>query len=270
MPSIQDPLVIITDLDGSLLDHHTYGWQPAERWLATLKAHDVPVVFCSSKTAAEIVPLQIGMGLQGSPFIAENGALWQFYHHRQANDPQPAMVMGHDYASIRAIMQRLRESYGFKFFGFGDVDHQVISEWTGLTPQNALLAQQRQASETFIWREGDQRLAEFTALLAQDNLGVTQGGRFYHVMSTHISKGAALRQLLARFQQQDGRRRQSLGLGDGPNDISMLNAVDYAVIVQGYSNTPVELDARQRQVYRTQAYGPEGWSEGMDHFITLG
>ncbi|MDU6441647.1 MAG: mannosyl-3-phosphoglycerate phosphatase-related protein, partial [Pantoea sp.] len=29
MPSLQQPLLVITDLDGSLLDHHTYRWDAA-------------------------------------------------------------------------------------------------------------------------------------------------------------------------------------------------------------------------------------------------
>ncbi len=269
MPNLQDPIVVITDLDGSLLDHHTYSWLPAAQWLDKLKAARVPVVFCSSKTTAEIVPLQNSLGLQGSPFIAENGAVLQFTAPTtRASDTQPAKFIERDYAAICANMRRLRELEGFKFFGFDDVDEKVIEEWTGLAPQNAILAQQREASEAFIWRDTDARLAEFTALLAKEGLGVTQGGRFYHVMSAASSKGTAVKRLLQWLRQRDGRPWRSLGLGDGPNDVSMLNEVDYAVIIKGYSNNPIELAPRQQQIYRTTAYGPEGWSEGLDHFFT--
>ncbi|WP_410015428.1 mannosyl-3-phosphoglycerate phosphatase-related protein [Sodalis sp. C49] len=262
MPSLTDPLVVITDLDGSLLDHHTYSWQPAAPWLDRLKAHHIPVVFCSSKTTAEIVPLQESMGLSGTPFIAENGALLQL------DGELSGRIMGQDYAAVRAAMERLRQEYGFKFFGFGDVDEKLVGEWTGLSAQDALLAQRRQASEAFIWRESDERLRDFTDLLAKEGLAVTQGGRFYHVMSQGSSKGAAVRRLLQHYRQQDGRPWQSIGLGDGPNDISLLDAVDYAVIIRGYTKTPVTVSPQQRYVYRTNAYGPEGWCEGMDYFIT--
>src|SRR5476649_864840 len=267
MPTLQDPLVIITDLDGSLLDHHTYSWLPASRWLDKLIAARLPVVFCTSKTAAEIIPLQESMGLQGSPFIAENGAVVQF-SALSVSDPQPAKIMSGDYSAILSIMRELRELNGFKFFGFNDVDEQVIGEWTGLSAQDARLAQRREASEAFIWRDSEPRLIEFTALLAKEGLGVTQGGRFYHVMSALSNKGAAVQQLLQWLQQRDGRPWRSLGLGDGPNDISMLNQVDYAVIIKGYSNNPMALNPRQQQVYRTTSYGPNGWVEGLDYFIT--
>jgi ribonucleotide monophosphatase NagD (HAD superfamily) len=49
MPS---PLVF-TDLDGTLLDHDTYDWTPARDALDRLTRAGIPVVFTSSKTAAE-------------------------------------------------------------------------------------------------------------------------------------------------------------------------------------------------------------------------
>ena len=36
MLSLRGPLLIFSDLDGSLLDIHTYEWQPAMPWLDKL------------------------------------------------------------------------------------------------------------------------------------------------------------------------------------------------------------------------------------------
>ena len=74
MIPLDSSLLIVTDLDGSLLDHHDYNWQAASEWLARLKQQQIPLVICSSKTAAEIIPLQKRLGIAGAPFIAENGA----------------------------------------------------------------------------------------------------------------------------------------------------------------------------------------------------
>ena len=52
MLRLNSSLMIVTDLDGSLLDHHDYNWDAASEWLARLKQQAIPVVFCSSKTAA--------------------------------------------------------------------------------------------------------------------------------------------------------------------------------------------------------------------------
>lgn len=57
MFSIQQPLLVFSDLDGTLLDSHSYDWQPAT-WLTRLREANVPVILCSSKTSAEMLYLQ--------------------------------------------------------------------------------------------------------------------------------------------------------------------------------------------------------------------
>lgn len=49
------PMVVFTDLDGTLLDHHTYQANEAAEALRLLEARGWPLVFCSSKTFSEQV-----------------------------------------------------------------------------------------------------------------------------------------------------------------------------------------------------------------------
>lgn len=269
MLTLQDPLMIITDLDGSLLDHHTYSWEPAEPWLARLREHHIPLIICSSKTAAEIIPLQRELGFGGTPFISENGA---FVYCDDAVAERISPFAPQDYATVCHTLMRLRQRDGFRFTGFADVSENEVAEWTGLTPGMAARAKMREASESLIWRDSPQQFALFQQRLDEEQLMLVQGGRFWHVMSKSSGKGTALRWLLehvARANPHSGLRPVTLGLGDGPNDAPMLDCVDYAVVVRGYSRQPVELQRSDSQnVYRSTGFGPEGWNEGLDHFIT--
>ncbi|MGK3144327.1 mannosyl-3-phosphoglycerate phosphatase-related protein [Pantoea sp. C2G6] len=260
MPDLHQPLMIITDLDGSLLDHHSYRWDAASEWLTTLKQHDVPLVICSSKTAAEIVPLQKRLGIPGAPFIAENGALVQ-----TADGQQIALPDNHlTYDAICERLAALKTHY--RFTGFHDFSDPEVASMTGLSEAEAALARQRDASEVIVWRDSDEAFERFREALTAAGLALAQGGRFWHVMPAGSGKGEAVRWLLAR---QPGEPRITLGLGDGPNDAPMLDAVDYAVVIRGYSKTPVTLSrSDQQQVYHTAHYGPEGWREGLDYFLT--
>ena len=65
-------VVIFTDLDGTLLDHETYGWKEAKPALNLCKALKVPLILVSSKTRAEMNLLRHELELT-SPFISENG-----------------------------------------------------------------------------------------------------------------------------------------------------------------------------------------------------
>jgi len=270
MPTLQDPLMIVTDLDGSLLDHHTYSWEPAQPWLERLTEESIPVVICSSKTAAEILPLQRLLGITSSPYIAENGAVLHWEEFNGSGD----RAANKGYTEICQTLQKLRDSLGFKFTGFADVTEKEVAEWTGLTPHNAALAKMREGSESLIWRDSATRFEEFSEALAAEELTLVQGGRFWSVMNQGAGKGAALDLLLRHYTHPVGHKWLTIGLGDGPNDGPMLDKVDYAVIIKGYSKTPVTLqregrDAEER-VFHSTHFGPDGWSEGLSHFINQG
>jgi len=70
---VQRPqLIIFTDLDGTLLDHHSYSWRAAEPALKQLREKQIPLVLCTSKTAAEVSQLHRELELT-TPFIVETG-----------------------------------------------------------------------------------------------------------------------------------------------------------------------------------------------------
>ena len=57
-----------------------------------------------------------------------------------------------------------------------------LSEETGLTESQASRALDRQGSEPIKWLGTDEELKKFRLVLAQKNLHLLKGGRFYHVM----------------------------------------------------------------------------------------
>ena len=66
-------LLVFSDLDGSLLDHHDYSFGAALPAIEALRQRGVPLILCSSKTRAEIEPLRARLDNR-DPFIVENGA----------------------------------------------------------------------------------------------------------------------------------------------------------------------------------------------------
>lgn len=268
MPDLHEPLLVFTDLEGTLLESHTWDWQPAAPWLNRLNEGKIPVILCSSKTAAEMRQIQTELGLDGLPFIAENGAVIQLAATWQDDEHFPRLIAGASQPDIMRVLHQLRESQGYKFTTFSDVDEQVIGDWTGLNATHAALARQQEASETLIWRDSDARMAEFAAMLASLGLHFVQGARFWHVLDQRGDKVQAVTFLINHYQQREGMRRTTLGLGDGPNDAPLLDAVDYAVVVKGLNRDGVKLRRNDPQrVYRTAQEGPAGWSEGMAHFF---
>ncbi|WIB71917.1 HAD-IIB family hydrolase [Curtobacterium sp. MCBD17_026] len=258
-------LMIVTDLDGTFLDHHDYSFDAALPMLEQLRADDVPVVFCSSKTRAEITALQARTGLDGHAFVAENGAVVV----GPAGDVLVGPVDG-ELERLRAALDDIRTVLGLQFSTFSGVTDVVVADWTGLDVAAASAARAREASEVLLWHaEDDDRADAFRAALAAVGLDLVRGGRFWHVLPASRDKGAAVRTLIADHERRTGTVPRTIGLGDGPNDTAMLDAVDFAVVVRGHGPAPGPLaDDRPERVHRTTAPGPQGWTEGLTRFTT--
>lgn len=268
MPNLHNPLLVYTDLDGSLLDVHTLDWQPAAQWLMRLREAQVPVILCSSKTAAEMTLLQKTLGLEGLPLIAENGAVIQLDTRWEEDPHYPRLITGASAEEIGRVLGTLRTSRHYKFTCFADVEDQAIADWTGVSNSQASLAKLHIASETLIWRDSDENMATFSADLAQYGLRVMQGARFWHVLDQQAGKEKACRYLTDQYRQRERVDFTTLGLGDGPNDAPLLDRVDFAVVIKGLNRQGVVLrDDRPARVYHSEQEGPEGWSEGMTYFL---
>lgn len=265
------PRLLFTDLDGSLLDHHSYDWSPARPWLARLKRLGVPVIPVTSKTRSEIVPLRRAMGLADTPFIAENGAVAglppAWCHARLDRGPGPdglvIKTLGVDIGFIRKRLAVWRERLGVAFTTMSEMSLEELTDFTGLAEPEARLARMREGSEPLIWADDDDGLVAFREGLEGDGLRLVRGGRFWHVTG-ESHKGSAVSWLIERFQALRGSRPLSLGLGDGPNDIAMLESVDQAVVIRGCHG--LEVSPQQPALYRSEATGPAGWAEGVAYW----
>ncbi|CAM3832022.1 HAD-IIB family hydrolase [Vreelandella rituensis] len=267
------PRLVLTDLDGSLLDHHSYEASPAKPWLTRLKQLGIPVIPVTSKTRAEVSPLREALGLTDTPFIAENGAvigLPQAWCHARLDRPgngTDGLVIKHisvDVGLIRARLNVWRERLGVTFTCMNELSLEELKSLTGLDNDGVRLARLREGSEPLIWQDSDTALESFRAALKGDGLRLLRGGRFWHVIGLSADKGNAVEWLIQRFTSLRGRQPLSMGLGDGPNDISMLEMVDQAVVIRGCHDLPVE--PRTAALYRTQARGPAGWAEGVSYW----
>ena len=80
--------IIITDLDGTLLDHNTYKFDEAMRALQLIKEQQIPIILSSSKTKVEMIGYQKTMGIDEFPFVVENGsAIYTKNNYFNLSDP---------------------------------------------------------------------------------------------------------------------------------------------------------------------------------------
>lgn len=249
-------LLVVTDLDGSLLDHHDYSFDAARPSLDLIRQRGIPLVLCSSKTRAEMEVLQRQLALD-HPFICENGAAICF----PGDDGVSVEPLAPPRSEVLSVLARLRREQGFRFTGFHDLSVEEIASITGLPVDAAALAAAREYSEPLRWEDSEERKQAFLEALEEHGLAALQGGRFLSVAGPS-DKGTALRTLRQRYAGD----ATVIALGDSPNDESMLAAADIAVIIRSERSESLAPAGPQR-VVRTRQHGPSGWQEAMSALL---
>jgi mannosyl-3-phosphoglycerate phosphatase len=264
-------LIVITDLDGTLLDQRTYSYELSLPALRRLQASRIPIVLCSTKTSAEMLPLWRELGLK-DPFICESGGAIFFprdYLKACVSDLKTAgtfevLELGTDVLRLRAALAAAAADCRVGLRSFGQMDVDEIAALTGLAPEQAFRAGERQYDEPFLVRSGD--VEKLSAVLRAQGLTLTRGDRFYHLTGGHSKRDAVVKLLhLHRRQYGDA---VAIGLGNSANDWPMLSAVERPVLIKnpdgGWDTTVVE---RLPDIERTEGIGPQGWRETIDRIL---
>ena len=251
-------LLIFTDLDGTLLDHHSYSFAPALPALTEIRRRGYPLILVSSKTRTELLNLREELQLE-FPFICENGAAV----HWQENNRWQCQAFSPPRASIDAVLQELRRTCDYRFTAFMDCTAEQIATLTDLPLEKARLAGDREYTEPLLWQDSPERLHRFLQQLDGHGLQGVQGGRFLSIMGK-FSKASAMTWLVQRYQSQ--APTMTIALGDSPNDEAMLQAADIAVVIQSDRSAQLEVN-QPRWVIRTSQPGPAGWQEAMERIL---
>lgn len=269
--------LLFTDLDGTLLEEQSYGFKAAWPALARIQELGIHLVICTSKTFAETLPIQEQLGSEG-PLIVENGGAIHTRPGQWVKGTAPVvdpgawerMDLGMPYPALVQGLQLLRRQLHLTLTGFSDLTTDEVARACGLTLAEARRAKVREFDEPFfIEEEAPGDFVRVEELARARGMTVHRGGRFHH-LTGNTDKGRAVGILLRAFAGSGGFLR-SVGIGDSPNDLSMLQAVDLPVIVQRPTGQwdPV-LEERLPRALRAPGIGPEGWNRAILDLLRKG
>lgn len=269
--SASSACLVFTDLDGSLLDHHTYSYRDAQPLLQRLARLRIPVIPSTSKTRAEIVQLREELG-NDHPFIVENGAAVfipvNYFPRPPAGVRECDGFWVREFSAPRAdwlrVLESLRAEFPDDFDHFYRAGVAGIMRMTGLPRALAVEANRREYSEPVKWLGGEDAREAFLARLQEAGASVLQGGRFLAV-SGDCDKGRALCWLRDLYRQCGGGAHD-LAIGDSGNDVAMLEAAGTALLVRSPVHDFPSLQ-RPEGVWKSNGYGPSGWAEGVARWL---
>jgi mannosyl-3-phosphoglycerate phosphatase len=257
-------LVIFTDLDGTLLDRRTYSCEEAAPALAFVRDHKIPLVFCSSKTRAEVEYWRARLDNQ-HPFIVENGGAlyipkdyFGFRIHAPAYRGQYAVFeFGTPYSELTETLNQAASETACQLLAFHQMSAGEVRARYGMTLHQASLAKQRESDEPFEIVSG--QMEALLASIEKRGKRWLAGGHLFHILGVNDKSHCV--GLLASYYERAFPKVRTIGLGDGPNDVRFLRSVDIPILLR--SRVSEELISLVPRAQVTDREGPQGWNEAV-------
>ena len=268
---VETEYIISTDLDGTLLDHHTYRFHKAAPALEYCDDQNVPIVFNTSKTYSETEALCKRTN-NNHPFIIENGSALYIpkgYFSKELDSNIERFDAGNYWLykfglNRSEILSRLitfSQTKSYKYHGFSTMNSRELTQLTSLSLEQALSAQERQFSEPLHWLDSDEHLADFKKHLQLFGLNVIKGGRFVHVLG-QSNKAKPLRYLKELYKLNNNSQQTLIALGDSDNDKDMLSYADIAIVIESPAHNNPVLETHPHLI-RSRYQGPSGWNDSI-------
>ncbi len=256
--------IFYTDLDGTLLDAK-YSFIDALPALRDIKKKGIPLVFCTSKTRAEIEYYREEMDIE-YPFISENGGAvfiprgyFRDVKFDKVSGEYGVIELGTGYEELRRVLAEVGNRVDCVIRGFGDLSVEELMDVAGLDRRSAELSMMREYDEPFIMECSDAEKGRVVEFIGERGLCYTRGGLFHHLTGDN-DKGRAVN-ILTELFRVNGFGGTTVGLGDSCNDFPMLEEVDVPVLVRkpggGFA------DFTREGLVKTEGVGPVGWNKAV-------
>jgi mannosyl-3-phosphoglycerate phosphatase len=250
------PRIVLTDLDGTLLEPDGSICPEALSALELCRSCGVPVCPVTSKTPDELTVIAPLLSLS-DPAGFENGA-----GVRLADGRIELTELAVPIPALRDAVNHLRLSTGFAIRSVEELDDDELASLTQRPRARLPEVRRRFATLPLVVPEGaDEALR---AALPQDGgLRLVRGNRFLHLQGMH-SKADVVPRLVAAAGLARGL---IVSCGDSPNDLELLAAGDVRIIVPGPSGPHPEL----RRSFPDAVVAPHphgrGWAAALVELI---
>ena len=136
---------VVSDVDGTLMDH-SYDLTPAKETIKFLQDLSIPVILCTSKTAAEVKVIRKQLNLT-DPYIVENGAA---IYGESLSRVDGKIILGEKYEILEDILKNISKEINFDLQPLNNLSDNEATELTGLKGHSLELMRDRHWSMPFL------------------------------------------------------------------------------------------------------------------------
>ena len=253
-------LWVVSDVDGTLMDH-SYDLTPAKETIKTLQKLSIPVILCTSKTAAEVKVIRQELNLT-DPYIVENGAAIYGESLQKVNGK---IILGKKYETLEQILNLISKEIDYELIPLNNLADSEATELTGLKGNSLTLMRDRHWSMPFL--NPPVFLEEKINICCKKfNVNIFKGNRMSHLLSTKSNKGIAINALKEYSNIQN---IEVIGLGDSPNDLPLLLNSDIKIVIPGIDGPNLNLLNQLKDFEFILASEPNGygWKNEINKLI---
>ncbi len=264
------PVVVFSSFDEVLDDSDRSPSDAVAGVLRHLTDEEIPLVFHSSKTRAQLESIYQTIGLR-HPFIAENGGavfIPRDYFGLEIPNARhvsgfSALECGRPYAHVVEALHYVAQRLGIKIVGFSDMSIEEVAIDCGLSLLQARLAKLREYDEPFrIPAAPAGARQQLVRALRAANFGCSTHGRYQHVGAA-VEPAMAVNLLCVLFRRTGGLPL-TIGIGDNMNDAGWLHRMDIPLIVSGANASNNHRLLREvPKAKLTAANGVRGWADSL-------
>jgi len=252
---------VVSDVDGTLMDH-SYNLTPAKETIKTLQDLSIPVILCTSKTAAEVRVIRKQLNLT-DPYIVENGAA---IYGESLNEVDGKIILGERYEILEEILFSISKEINYKLVPLNNLSDIDATKLTGLRGNALTLMRDRHWSMPFL--NPPELLEEKIYKCSKKfNVKIFKGNRMSHLLSINSDKGIAIK-ALKKYSNKPNIK--IIGLGDSPNDLPLLLNSDFKIVIPSIDGPNLNLLSKLKNHKYTLALEPNGygWRNEINNLLS--
>lgn len=250
-------VIIFTDLDGSLLNNETFKFDEIKNFIINCLKKGIKLIPNTSKTSFEILEFIKELDFE-IPYIAENGSS---IHNLNILSPhlsdeivlaRPVREIYEDFT--KNIKKKLLLNCNF----LSQMDTEKQSSILGLSGRKLELALNRNYTFLITFNGEKNEIKELIEYCHNLGLSFNQGGRVICI-GDKVDKLTGMKKILKIIKSNNEFKDIfTIGVGDSPNDLGMLDEVNFPCLIKRKNNENI-LNKDKYTISTKEA--PNGWME---------